>query len=160
MTTERSASRPYTTLICWQRAVDFAVDCHRIARRLPARDARELASQLRRASVSIPSNIAEGNGRSSRRDYLRFLAIANGSLMEAETLLILITRLGLAPALEIDVAMSTRAEVGRLLGGLMRRLRAAEPPKEGSAVDAAGTRPERLTPAPLPRFPQQEPDAG
>src|SRR5258705_12883410 len=76
--------RDYRDLIVWQKAMELAVTCERVCVELPAR-ASSVATQIRRCSVSIPANIAEGNGRFSRGDYLRHLSIANGGVKEIET---------------------------------------------------------------------------
>jgi len=81
-----------------------------------------LVDQMRRAAVSIPSNIAEGHGRRSRGDFIRFLSIANGSLRELETHLLLTQRRKLAPSGGLEALLAVADEVGRLLTGLHRRL--------------------------------------
>src|SRR5690348_3439026 len=75
----------YRSLRVWQRAMDLVVESYALAHRLPLHERYGLASQLRRAAVSIPANIAEGNGRVHRGDYVHHLSIARGSLMELET---------------------------------------------------------------------------
>ena len=111
----------YRDLVAWQRAFALADLCldvaDLVARRQPA-----LAEQIRRSSVSVASNIAEGNGRLSLGDYLRFLRIAHGSLRELETQLLLAqARQRYAPP-KLTAALHGVTEVGRLLGGLMRSL--------------------------------------
>lgn len=81
-----------------------------------------LADQLRRAAISVPANIAEGYGRRYRGDYIRFLAIANGSLRELETLLLLVQRRAMAPEEPQEKALAVADEVGRLLTALHRSL--------------------------------------
>lgn len=80
---------------------------------------------MERAAVSVPANIAEGAGRRSRADFLRHLSIANGSLRELETHLMLAERLRLVPGDEIASALAIASETGRLLAGLLRSLRAS-----------------------------------
>ena len=75
----------YRTLIAWQRSVDLAVAVYEVTKRFPVHERFGLTQQLRRAAVSVPSNIAEGRGRGSRRDYRHFLFQARGSLFELET---------------------------------------------------------------------------
>ena len=77
--------RDYRDLTVWQRAMELVVECYAAARQFPKSELYALSNQLQRAAVSVPSNIAEGNGRASLGDYLRHLSIANGSLMEVET---------------------------------------------------------------------------
>jgi four helix bundle protein len=77
---------------------------------------------MKRAAVSIPANIAEGYGRRTLGDYVRFISIANGSLKEVETLLLLVGRLGLVPVSEIAGPLSAMDELGKMLTVLIRRL--------------------------------------
>jgi four helix bundle protein len=78
----------------WKQAIDVAVDIYALSGQLPGRERFGLTSQLRRAAVSVPTNIAEGAGRESERDFARFLGIAIGSANELETLLLVAIRLG------------------------------------------------------------------
>ena len=88
----------YRDLLVWRKAMDLVVDCYRFVSDLPKNETYGLISQAQRAAVSIPANIAEGHGRDHLGDYLRHPSIANGSLMELETHLQLIGRLGYRPA--------------------------------------------------------------
>src|SRR5256885_14874780 len=81
-------------LVAWQVAMDFATEVYRLTRSFPSDERFGLRLQVRRAAVSVASNIAEGHGRSNRREYARFVSIARGSLKEAETQIILAQRLG------------------------------------------------------------------
>jgi four helix bundle protein len=85
----------YRDLKVWQTAMTLTENIYKITGSFPSRETYALANQLQRAAVSIPSNIAEGHARSSTKDYLRFVSIAQGSLAEAETQLELSHRLGL-----------------------------------------------------------------
>jgi len=87
---------------------------YRLCRKLPPEERYGLAQQLKRASVSISANIAEGYGRRSLAEYLRFISIANGSLTEVETLLLLTGRLGLLQISETAKALETTDELGRM----------------------------------------------
>ena len=116
-----SAVRTHKDLIVWKKAVALASKIYRTTQTFPNADRHALSVQMRRASISVPSNIAEGASRNSRADYLRFLNIARGSLSELETQLHIAVQLELvkgANTLEEDLA-----EVGRLLSALHRRLR-------------------------------------
>jgi four helix bundle protein len=115
----------FRDLIVWQKSMDLACAVPAIAAQLPRSEAYGLADQLRRAVVSIPSNIAEGHGRRSRGEYRRCVAIANGSLRELETLLLLTARRGLAEPDAIGRALSLLSEVGRMLTVLHQSLSAA-----------------------------------
>ena len=115
--------RTYSDLVVWQRAVDLAVACYSAAARFPKEETYGLAAQVRRASVAIPANIAEGYGRSYTKDYIRFLAIAHGSLMEVETHIRIGQRLGyIDPSVETDL-LDAAGHVGRMLNGLMNALK-------------------------------------
>lgn len=84
----------FKELIIWQKSMELVEEVYRIIRLLPPEEKFALADQIKRSAVSIPSNIAEGKGRNSDREFLRFLNIANGSAYELETQLIICQRLG------------------------------------------------------------------
>ncbi|MFQ3588411.1 MAG: four helix bundle protein [Fimbriimonadaceae bacterium] len=111
----------YRDLEVWRRAKDLAVAVYRSTEAFPARERFGLAAQMRSAAVSIPSNIAEGYGRSHRSEYLQFLGIANGSLKELETQLIIAAETGLMSGTEVLLAECTK--VGRQLSALIASLR-------------------------------------
>jgi four helix bundle protein len=116
--------RDYRELEVWQLAMDLSEAVYRLAGGFPKSEEYRLTSQLLRAVVSVPANLAEGNARSTRKDYARFVSIARGSLAETETLLLLARRVGLAAAEEIDPVLSEADRVGRMLNGLHRSLEA------------------------------------
>jgi four helix bundle protein len=84
----------YRELIVWQKAVELVVVIYRITTKFPHAENYGLTSQIRRAAISIPSNIAEGQGRNTTRDFIHFLSVAHGSLKEMETQVIISQRLG------------------------------------------------------------------
>ena len=116
--------RDYRDLTVWQRAMDLSVECYSASKHFPRVETYGMASQLRRAAVSIPSNIAEGNGRTTLGDYLRHLSVANGSLMELETHIQLAHRFGYLSGSQESRLLSSSLEIGRMLGRLMSSLRA------------------------------------
>jgi four helix bundle protein len=116
------AVRHYGELIAWQKAVDFAEEIYRATEDFPRREMFGLTNQIRRAAVSIPSNIAEGQGRRTTRDFLHFLSVAKGSLQEVETQLLIAFRLGYLDEVRNSVLMGLSAEVGRLVNGLSKSL--------------------------------------
>ena len=122
--------RSYRDLLVWQKAVELAVLIYRLTEGFPTREIYGLASQIRRAGVSVPSNIAEGYGRGSRKEYLQFLSIAQGSLKELETQTILAQRLGYATVSQAERILSDSEIVGKMLGGLIRSLRVKGASKE------------------------------
>jgi four helix bundle protein len=110
-------------LIVWQKAMDLVVAIYKLTKSFPKTEVYGLASQMRRAAVSVPSNIAEGHGLKQTQAYARHLAIANGSLTELETQLEIARRLGYLAA-ENESAINQAQEVGRMLAGLRRSLQA------------------------------------
>lgn len=114
--------RGYRDLIAWQKAMDLADGVFDLAARLRGPEFFGLADQLRRAAISIPANLAAGHGRRSRGEYIRYVSIANGSLRELETHLMLLLRRRVATAEDIGRLLAGSDEVGRLLTGLHRKL--------------------------------------
>lgn len=112
----------YRDLIVWQRAMDMTVVLYRLTAEFPPEERYGLASQLRRAGVSVASNIAEGYGRSSRGEYRHILGIARGSNLEVQTQLCLARRLSLGDAGAIEAAENLSIEIGKMLVVLMRKL--------------------------------------
>jgi four helix bundle protein len=106
--------------------MDLAVRIYRVSAALPKHEMFGLASQLRRAGVSVPSNVAEGSARKSTREFIHFLHVARGSMAELETQLQLAQRIGYLAASDVDDVQSAIDEVGRILNavlaGLKRRL--------------------------------------
>lgn len=113
----------YQDLIVWQRAMDFVVFCYEISKSFPSSEQFGLTSQLRRSAVSIPSNIAEGYGRNSRGEYIQFLGVANGSLKESETQIIVASRLKYITSEQADEGLNRTSEIGKLLRGLIFSLK-------------------------------------
>ena len=112
--------RDYRDLVAWQRAIDLAVLVDAICNRLP-RHSWKLAAQMREAARSVHANIAEGNGRFSTADYLRHLAISNGSLSELESDLHVLHRT--RPSPEVTAALDLTLQTRRPLAGLVKSLR-------------------------------------
>jgi four helix bundle protein len=106
----------------WQKAMDLAVQVYRLTSRFPKSELYRLTSQLTRAAASVPANIAEGNGRGSRRDYAHFLSIAKGSLNETETFLFLALRLGYLREHETAPTLFLITEIGKMLTALRAKL--------------------------------------
>ena len=110
-------------LAVWQKAMDLVVAVYKIAKTFPKTENYGLASQMQRAAVSVPSNIAEGHGLKQTQAYARHLAIANGSLTELEMQLEIARRLGYLTT-ENESVIDKAGEVGRMLAGLRRSLQA------------------------------------
>jgi four helix bundle protein len=113
----------YQDLKVWQAGIRLVLLSYRICGRFPRREMYGLASQIQRAAVSIPANIAEGYGRSHRGDYVRYLSVANGSLKELETEILIANYLGFVRQDEFKQLMLATAELGRMLRGLTLSLR-------------------------------------
>lgn len=96
------------------------MECYRLSRSLPSSETYGLASQIQRAAVSVPANIAEGHGRDHLNDYTRHLSIAKRSLMELETHLAIVQRLSYLPEQELRLAAGLATEIGKMLEGCPR----------------------------------------
>ena len=116
------AVRSYEELKAWQRATDLVQAVYESARAFPREEVYGLTSQLKRAAVSVPSNIAEGQGRKTTREFLHHLSIAHGSLMEVGTQVLIAARLKYLTAAEADGLLERAAECGRLVNGLSNAL--------------------------------------
>ena len=114
----------FRELLVWQKSIQLTRDCRAIAVRLPRAERGWLGGQLTRAAASVPANIAEGNGRQHRAEYLHFLSIAAGSANEVESHLRVVEATGYEDAQQLAAALALAREVGRMLGGLIRALRA------------------------------------
>jgi four helix bundle protein len=115
----------YQELIVWQKAMDLTVQIYKITTKLPKEELFSLTNQMRKAAVSIPSNIAEGQARHSRKEFLQFIGIAKGSKAELETQLLLCQKIGYLFDTDISEAMNLLQEVGKMLNALARKLRQA-----------------------------------
>ena len=113
-------TQSHCDLLVWQRAIELCVAIYTATDAFPRTEIYGLTNQLRRAGVSIPSNIAEGYGRLSRDQYRHFLGIAQGSNLELQTQLTIAARLGFGGSVETEDAMSLSREVGRMLTGMLK----------------------------------------
>ena len=114
--------RGYKELIVWQKAMELVEVVYLLMGKFPKDERFRLCDQLGRAVISIPSNIAEGNGRESKSEYARFLGIARGSLYETETQLEIAKRLGYVT--DLSDVLSLTSEIRRMLISIMSKLRA------------------------------------
>ena len=115
--------KSYQDLLVWQKAIDLVVEAYRATAVFPKSETYGLVSQIRRAATSIPANIAEGYGRGSRKEYVQFLVIAQGSLKEVETHFIVAERLSYLTPAQTKRLLSQTDEIGRMLGSLIRKLK-------------------------------------
>lgn len=116
-------SSNYKELKVWQKAMDLTVEVYKLVKLLPKEETYALSDQMRRAVVSIPSNIAEGQGRNSDKEFIQFLSIARGSLWELETQIEICLRIGY-----IDQSLATDtnnliAEISKMLNALSNSLK-------------------------------------
>ena len=114
--------KSYKDLKVWQRAIELSLSLYRLTAGFPKEERFGLASQLQRAGVSIPSNIAEGYGRGTRKDYKQFLSIARGSTLEVQTQLIIANELGHCNLDALNQAQSLSEEVSKMLYSLIQKL--------------------------------------
>jgi four helix bundle protein len=114
-------SESYRNLIAWRKAKTLALNVYRCTRRFPKDEVYGLSSQMRRAAVSVPSNIAEGKGRYSNKEFVQFLYYARGSLLELETQLSIARDLNYIDLIVFESLVSETDELGRILNGLINR---------------------------------------
>lgn len=114
-------SENYGDLIAWQKARTLALEIYRCTRTFPKDEMYGLTSQMRRAAISVPSNIAEGKGRHSHKELVQFLYRARGSLLELETQLSIAHELGYVDSAKTKHLEELMAEEGRILNGLINR---------------------------------------
>jgi len=115
-------SGSYREIKVWQKAIELVVDIYSCTRSFPREELYGLAGQLRRAAVSIASNIAEGKGRRTDREFLQFLHHARGSVFEVETQLTIASRLGYMPEAEVLRGGDSASEIARMLNGLIKAI--------------------------------------
>ena len=112
----------YEDLIVWQKAMDLVAEVYKIAKLLPGEELYALSDQMRRAAVSIPSNIAEGQERNTTKDFINHLYIAKGSKGELETQLLICIRLKYLTQNHMEAAWGLLIEIGKMLNALIQSL--------------------------------------
>lgn len=112
----------YRDLVVWQKAMELVTEVYRSTAAFPKDEIYGLTSQLRRAAVSIPANIAEGQGRLTQGEFCQFLGYARGSLLELETLIIVASNLNYLETKQVAQLLSRTAEVGKMLNGLLNSI--------------------------------------
>jgi four helix bundle protein len=112
----------FKDLDVWELAMTLAVDCYKLTESFPRHEQYGMTSQIRRASVSVPANIAEGYGRNQTGMYLQFLRIGLGSVRELETLLLLSERVGLAASAALQPVLDRAIRVSKMLSALIRSI--------------------------------------
>ena len=112
----------YKELTVWQKSILLAEITYKLLKCLPVEEKYALAEQMRRAVISIPSNIAEGHGRGNNKEFIYFLKVANGSKTELETQLILCEKLGYLSKEQIAPAFQLLNEIGKMIFSLIRNI--------------------------------------
>jgi four helix bundle protein len=112
----------YHHLLVWQKAMEFVTEIYHHTKSFPGEERYGLTLQLRRSSVSLPSNMAEGYGRNSTQDYIRFLRIANGSLFELQTQLKIARNLKFLSEESFSLLFELSREIERMLSSLIRKI--------------------------------------
>ena len=125
-TLAEDAIKSYRDLRVWQHAMALAGLCYVLTRDFPKEEMFGLTSQIRRSASSVPANIAEGHGREHTRSFIQYLRIAQGSLKELETHLLLAQRVGITGQSTIEPAMEQSEAVGKMLRSLIRSLQHKE----------------------------------
>ncbi|MBU4232255.1 MAG: four helix bundle protein [Proteobacteria bacterium] len=118
-----NAVRSYKDLVAWQKSMDLVAAVYRASQGFPKEEIFGLVSQIRRAAVSVPSNIAEGHARTSKKEFQYFLSNARGSLAELETQLTIAYQLAYIDETGINQLLDRLGEVGRILNGLLAALK-------------------------------------
>ena len=112
----------YRELLVWQKSMEMVKEIYSLVKKLPKEEIYALSDQMRRAAVSIPSNIAEGQERSSKKEFAQFLKIAKGSKSELETQLLICKEIGYLTETEIQKAMNLLSEIGKMITSLTKTL--------------------------------------
>lgn len=112
----------YRELVVWQKAMDLVEESYKITKLLPKDESFGLASQIRSAAVSIPSNIAEGQARHTKKEFLNFLSIARGSKAELDTQIQICIRLSYLTQTQAQMALALCEEAGKMLFSIMQKL--------------------------------------
>src|SRR5579864_9081565 len=118
----------FKDLIAWQKAMDLVTAVYQITEKFPKREVYSLTDQIRRAAVSVPSNIAEGQAHFHQKEFLHFLRHSRGSLAELETQILLAQRLRYVSETDAEPILQHIAEVGKILNGLIKSISEQLPP--------------------------------
>ena len=113
----------FRDLVAWQKAIELTLAIYKVTAGFPDSERFGLTNQMRRAAVSVASNIAEGYGRSTKGEYVLFLGHARGSCSEIETQIVIAKALGFGTPRDLSSAETLCSDAGRLLGGLIRSIR-------------------------------------
>jgi four helix bundle protein len=112
----------YRDLLVWRKGIDLVRSIYQITKTFPQDERFGLTSQIRRAAVSVPSNIAEGQARHTTREFIHFVSTAEGSIAEVDTQLVIAIELGICKASEVEDTFAAIIELRKMLNSLRRRL--------------------------------------
>jgi four helix bundle protein len=114
--------RSYKDLEVWQQSMNLVVECYELTGKFPKKEVYGLSSQLQRAAVSIPANIAEGRQRQHKKEFMQHLSIAYGSLAELETHMLIAGRLHYVDKMKLDEIINKTGIIGKMINGLRKSL--------------------------------------
>ena len=124
--TAENIKKSYRDMIVWQKSMDLAIEIYKLVKLLPKEEIYALSDQMRRAAVSVPSNIAEGQSRNKTKEFLQFLSIARGSNAELFTQLLICEKVGYLTEKQTLYAKSTSSEISKMLVSLINKLSAEQ----------------------------------
>lgn len=116
-------TRGYRDLLVWQKSMDFSIDIYKICKKFPNEEKYALISQMQRAALSVPANIAEGYGRQSKKEFIQFLYISNGSLAETETYIEFAHRIKYIDQTEKEKLELLKEEIRKMLKSLISSIK-------------------------------------
>lgn len=119
---KKAKMKTYSDLLVWQKSLSLVTEVYQISKRFPTDEQYSLTSQIRRCGISIPSNIAEGYGRNSKQDFIRFLRIAMGSLFELQTQLRIANNLNYSKKDDFNLIFEKSREVERMLSAFIKSI--------------------------------------
>lgn len=119
--------KPHKKLDAWKLGIELVIDVYRLTKSFPGDERYSLSSQMRRAAVSVPSNLAEGAARNTKREFVNFLHIAQGSLSELDTHLEVVARLGYASTDKVEEIDARLNRIDKLVTGLIKALKTPHP---------------------------------
>ena len=122
-----NGTNSYKDLIVWRKSIDLVTELYKLTKKFPKEEIYGLTSQMRRSAVSIPSNIAEGSNRGTKKDYVQFLRIAYGSGAELETQLVISKKIQETKSLDYKTVDLLLDEVMRMLNAMIRKLSRPNP---------------------------------
>ena len=128
--------KTYRDLLVWQKSMVLVTEVYKISKHFPSDEAYGLTSQIRRCAISIPSNMAEGYGRNSTKEYIHFLRIATGSLYELQTQMEISLNLHYIDKSEFDRLYELSREIERMLSSLIRKLVTIQEEQRGKGTEA------------------------